>query len=82
MQYGMNMLLWTDFVTMEHVPIFEKLKAAGFAGVEIPVGKGDEKHYAEIRRSLDDLELECTTVAALGADTNPVSPDIIFAFEK
>src|SRR4051812_42884275 len=37
MKTGMNLLLWTTHVTAEHFPLFAKLKAAGFDGVEIPL---------------------------------------------
>ena len=35
MKTGMNLLLWTTHVTQDHFPILEKLKKAGFDGVEI-----------------------------------------------
>ena len=38
MQIGMNMLLWTTQVTEEHHGLIEDLKAAGFDGIEIPLG--------------------------------------------
>ena len=33
MKIGMNLLLWTPFVTEEHFGILGKLKATGFDGV-------------------------------------------------
>ena len=41
MKIGFNMLLWTPFVTEEHFPLFGKLKAAGYDGVEIPLFSGN-----------------------------------------
>ncbi len=75
MKIGMNMLLWATHVTDEHYPVLERIKAAGFDGVEIFVGEGDRAHYERLRSSLDRLGLGCTTVTALDAAANPVSPD-------
>ncbi len=72
---GMNMLLWTDHVGPEHFPIFDQLAAAGFDGVEIPVGQGDEGHFREVARAIRAAGLRCTSVTAPGEDANPISPD-------
>ena len=32
MKIGMNMLLWTNYVTEQHFGIFEELKKTGFDG--------------------------------------------------
>jgi D-psicose/D-tagatose/L-ribulose 3-epimerase len=77
MKIGINMLLWTAHVTEEHFPLFGKLKAVGFDGIEIPVHEGDEAHYATVRRALEDHGLECTTSTAMpGIDHNAISPDM------
>lgn len=75
MKVGMNMLLWTTHLTDEHFPLLEKIKQTGFDGVEIPLFEGDEAHYKNVRRVLDDLGLECTTVTVVGEDANPISAD-------
>src|SRR5262245_6941504 len=75
MKTGMNLLLWTTHVTPEHFPILEKLKKAGFDGVEVPVFEGDAAHYQGIRKELDNLGLGATTVTVIGPDANPISPD-------
>lgn len=76
MKIGQNMLLWTIHVDEEHFPIFEKLKAVGFDGVEIPVHEGDDAHYAKVRRALEDNGLKCTTSTAMPTeDHNAISPD-------
>src|SRR5262249_41729030 len=66
---------WATHVTSEHFPILEKLKKAGFDGVEIPIFEGDAAHYQSIRRQLDNLGLGCTTVMIATAEANPISPD-------
>ena len=75
MKVGMNLLLWTAFVTEEHFPILEKIKKTGYDGVEIPLFDGDAEHYKKIKKELDNLGLGCTAVTVVNADTNPISPD-------
>jgi D-psicose/D-tagatose/L-ribulose 3-epimerase len=75
MKTGMNLLLWTGHVTAEHFPLFGKLKAAGYDGVEIPVFEGDPAHYRMLRGELDKAGLQCTTVTVVGEDASPISPD-------
>ena len=41
MKLGFNLLLWTTHVVDEHVPLFDRLKATGYDGVEIPLFEGD-----------------------------------------
>jgi D-psicose/D-tagatose/L-ribulose 3-epimerase len=75
MKTGMNLLLWTGFVTKEHFRLLAKLKKAGFDGVEVPIFNGDDSHYKIIRRELDNLGLRATTVALASLEENPISPD-------
>lgn len=75
MKTGMNLLLWTTHVTDALFPLFAKLKAAGFDGVEIPLFEGDANHYKGIAAELKKQGLGCTTVTVVGPDANPISPD-------
>jgi D-psicose/D-tagatose/L-ribulose 3-epimerase len=75
MKTGMNLLLWTTHVTAEHFPTLEKLKRAGFDGVEIPLFEGDAAHFKTVKRELDNQGLGCTAVTVVGPDANPISPD-------
>lgn len=75
MKTGMNLLLWTGFVTEEHYPIIRDIKAAGFDGVEIPVFDGPIDHYKVLRKELDAQGLKCTTVTIVTPETSPISPD-------
>jgi D-psicose/D-tagatose/L-ribulose 3-epimerase len=75
MRTGMNLLLWTAHVTSEHFPLFAKLKATGFDGVELPLFTGDAAHYRGVRKELDNLGLGCTTVTVANVEANPISPD-------
>ena len=71
----MNLLLWTTHVAEEHFPLFGKLKAAGFDGVEIPLFGGDAAHYRTVRKELDNHGLACTSVTVANPEANPISPD-------
>jgi D-psicose/D-tagatose/L-ribulose 3-epimerase len=75
MRTGMNLLLWTTHVTRDYFPLFAKLKATGFDGVEIPLFEGDTAHYQSIRKELDQHGLGCTTVTCVGPEVSPISAD-------
>jgi D-psicose/D-tagatose/L-ribulose 3-epimerase len=75
MKIGMNLLLWTTYVTEEHYPQLEKIKSTGFDGVEIPIFKGDEAHYQKLRKKLDELRLKTSTVAVATPEASAISPD-------
>jgi D-psicose/D-tagatose/L-ribulose 3-epimerase len=75
MKTGMNLLLWTTHVTAAHFPILEKLRQAGYDGVEVPVFEGDAAHYQMLRKQLDKLDLGCTTVTVVNEQANPISDD-------
>jgi len=73
MKTGMNMLLWTDHVSQQHFPIIEALKETGYDGVEVPLGIGNKEHYRRLGSFLDGLDMGCTCVTSLLADTNIAS---------
>jgi D-psicose/D-tagatose/L-ribulose 3-epimerase len=76
MKTGMNMLLWATHITQEHYPLFGKLKAVGFDGVELPVFEGDAAHYQSLAKELKNQGLVCSSVVIVATeDANPISPD-------
>jgi len=75
MTYGFNLLLWTTHVGPEQFPLFGRLKAAGYDGVELPIFEGDAVHYKTVRKALDDHGLRCTAVTVVSPEANPISPD-------
>ena len=75
MKIGMNMLLWATHVTEEHYPQLEKIKAIGFDGVEIPIITGEDAYYKKLRRKLDELHLNCSTVAVATPEASAISHD-------
>jgi D-psicose/D-tagatose/L-ribulose 3-epimerase len=75
MKIGMNLLLWATFVDDEHIGVLEKIKVAGYDGVEIPIFEGDDAHYQRLRKTLDRIGLQTTAVAICTPEANPISPD-------
>ncbi len=75
MKIGMNLLLWTGFVTEAEFPLLGKLKAAGFDGVELPLFDGTADHYRKVKAELDLQGLACTTVTIMTPEANPISHD-------
>jgi D-psicose/D-tagatose/L-ribulose 3-epimerase len=75
MKTGLNLLLWTTHVGEAHLPLLEKLKAAGYDGVEVPLHEGDRGHFERIGRAIRDNGLGCTTSTALPAGSSAISPD-------
>jgi D-psicose/D-tagatose/L-ribulose 3-epimerase len=71
----MNLLLWTAHLRSEHLPVLQKIKAAGFDGVEIPIFEGDAAHFQSMAKELDRLGLARTSVTVVDEATNPISPD-------
>jgi len=76
MRVGMNMLLWgTDLSGEQHLPLFERLKAMGYDGVELPLIGADPARIAGLARRLDDIGLARTGVTVTGAEANLISAD-------
>jgi D-psicose/D-tagatose/L-ribulose 3-epimerase len=65
MLLGFNMLLWASHVTDEHFPLLEKIKAAGYDGVELPLFGGDPEHYRRIGQQIRDNGLRSTAVCVI-----------------
>jgi D-psicose/D-tagatose/L-ribulose 3-epimerase len=75
MRIGMNLLLWTAFVTEEHLPLVTALRELGFDGVELPLGGGDTAHYERLAPGLSATGAAVTTCLGLEPENNPASPD-------
>lgn len=75
MRYGMNLLLWTDTICDEALPLLDEVKQIGFDAVELPVFETDVKKYAAWQKHLDDAGLARTAVTIRGVDDNPMSAD-------
>ncbi|MBL9144445.1 MAG: sugar phosphate isomerase/epimerase [Verrucomicrobiaceae bacterium] len=77
MKIGFNLLLWTGHVTDADFHLFDKLKAAGYDGVEIPIfDVSNAAHFASVGKAIKDNGLECTAVTVLPDEAhNAISPD-------
>ena len=74
MKVGFNLLLWTTHVTEEHFGLFEKLRSAGYDGVEVPVFEGDTAHFEKVSKVLKDNGLASTVVTVIpDEEHNPIS---------
>lgn len=75
MKFGMNLLLWTDGLRDDVLPVLEQLKQLGYDGVEIPIFDLRPDHFAAWGKRLDDLGLERTGVTVRTGADNPISAD-------
>lgn len=75
MKLGFNLLLWTTHVTDAHAPLFERLKATGYDGVEIPMFEGAPEHYGRLAARVRDAGLAATSVAIMPGGRSCVSSD-------
>lgn len=66
MKIGMCMFLWATKVDQSFESLLADIRKTGFDGVEIPVFEGNERDYSALAKTLDDLGLERTAVAAMG----------------
>jgi len=65
MLLGLNMLLWASQVTSEYYPELDKIKKAGYDGVELPLFAGEPKDYVPAGRELKNLGLRATGLCVI-----------------
>jgi D-psicose/D-tagatose/L-ribulose 3-epimerase len=76
MKLGMNLLMWTDTLSDNMLPLLDEMKEIGFDAVEIPCFDLDNlENYAKWGKRFDELGLARTGTAVRGRDQNPISPD-------
>ncbi len=77
MKIGFNLLLYSGHITEANYPTIEKLKAAGYDGVELPIfDVSNPTHFKNIGQVLKDNGLECTAVTVLPDEAhNAISAD-------
>ena len=76
MKIGMNLLMWTDTLSDEMLPVLDQMKEIGFDAVELPCFDLDNiDNYAKWGKRLDELGLARTGTAVRGPDQNPISSD-------
>lgn len=76
MRFGMNLLMWTDTLTDEMLPLLEELKEIGYDAVELPCFDLDDlDNYAKWGKRLDELGLARTGTAVRGPAENMIDAD-------
>ena len=65
MKFGVNLLIWTANFDASHLPLFPRIREAGFDGVEVLMFKGREFAADALRRGLADTGMECTICSVL-----------------
>ncbi len=76
MKFGINLLMWTDTLTDEMLPLVDEVKEIGYDTVEIPCFDLDHlDNYAKWGKRFDELGLSRTGTAVRTAADNPISPD-------
>jgi len=76
MRFGMNLLMWTDTLTDEMLPLLDQMKEIGFDAVEIPCFDLDDlDNYAKWGKRFDEMGLSRSGTAVRGPDQNMISDD-------
>lgn len=76
MRFGMNLLMWTDTLNQEILPLLDQLKEIGFDTIELPIFDLDNiDNLAALGKRLDELGLSRTGTAIRGPEDNPISAD-------
>ena len=73
--YGLELLLWTEFVRKESMPLLKKTKELGFDGVELFIDDPGAFPVEETKKALKENSLKASFAVCQGKDTNTISPD-------
>jgi D-psicose/D-tagatose/L-ribulose 3-epimerase len=75
MKIGANALIWTTHFSERDFHLLDRLKEAGFDGIEIAVFRPSDIPADEIRHALDASGLECTVCAILPKPLSAISAE-------
>lgn len=75
MRFGVNSLLFTDTFVEKDLALFDHVRRLGFDTFEITPVEPDRFPAAKVRQIANDLGMTVNVNFALGAETNPASPD-------
>ena len=75
MKYSINLLLWTDTLSKDKLPLLDKMKAIGFDSVELPMFDRDVANAAAWGKALDNLGLSRSGTCAFGPEDHLISAD-------
>lgn len=75
MRFGLNLLLWTDTLSDEALPLLDEVKKIGYDAVELPLFDLDPIRFAKWGKHLDNAGLARTACTVRGEAENPISAD-------
>ncbi len=75
MKFGANAFIWSESFDRSHIGLLERLKIAGFDGIELPLIEPEQARDAEVRLALQHNELEPTFCSVLPPGLSPISDD-------
>ena len=75
MRFGISAFAWTSLFAERHLEIIPRVRAYGYACLELPMFDPADLPTAKIRRAFEANDLECTLCAILPPGINPISPD-------
>lgn len=75
MKFGANTFIWSERFDRSQISLLDRLKTAGFDGIELPLMLPKETRDAEVRRALERSGLEATFCSVLPSGLNPISGD-------
>ncbi|MCL2118329.1 MAG: sugar phosphate isomerase/epimerase [Planctomycetaceae bacterium] len=75
MNFGINLLLWTDTLSEDKYYLLDMAKDIGFGVVELPMFDKDVANCAKWGKKLDELGLLRSGTCAYGPDDNMISQD-------
>jgi D-psicose/D-tagatose/L-ribulose 3-epimerase len=75
MKLGVSAFAWTATFDQSHLRLVPMVKQMGFSGFEIAMFDPADLAIADIRRTFEASDLECTVCAILPPGINPISHD-------
>ncbi len=75
MKFGVNTFIWAASFDKSNLALLPQIKEHGFDGVEVPLFRPAEFAAADIRKGLDENDLECTICSVMTGGLNMISED-------
>lgn len=75
MKFGANAFIWSERFDRSQIGLLERLKAAGFDGIELPLIDPEQTRDAAVREALQRSQMEPTFCTVLPPGLSPISDD-------
>jgi D-psicose/D-tagatose/L-ribulose 3-epimerase len=75
MKFGVNTFIWAVSFDRSLLPLLPSIKKHGFDGIEVSLFRPANFAVADIRRGLEENDLECTICGVLTPDLSMISED-------